>query len=116
MATVPELTHFGFGIFEHPNAHDYARRFRENREAMLSDEACAEFAAARDWLQGQGRAPHINRRSGSSYSLKHEAERCAGRYISNGMLIAAAVALGFRVARKRGGGPNVHLNVANHGH
>jgi hypothetical protein len=41
-----------------------------------------------------------------SYSLKHRAEKWAGRYISNGAMIAAALMLGWKVKRAWNDGLN----------
>jgi hypothetical protein len=45
-----------------------------------------------------------------SYRLKHVAERWAGRYVSNGALIAAATYLGLKMSRPYG--PNVRIAAA----
>jgi hypothetical protein len=44
-----------------------------------------------------------------SYSLKHIIERAVGRYIANGDVVVAAIALGFFV--KPSYGPNVGIGV-----
>lgn len=46
-----------------------------------------------------------------SYGLKHSAEAWAGGYVSNGALIAAAIALGFRHRRDPGHNPNCVFNL-----
>jgi hypothetical protein len=51
----------------------------------------------------------LNQR-GTSYRLKHVAEEDIG-YITNGVLIAAAIAEGFRVERQEES-PNALLNIA----
>jgi hypothetical protein len=53
----------------------------------------------------------INRHR-TSYALKHIAERLAGTYISNGDLIAAAIAAGFRFRRCPCADLNVQLNMS----
>ena len=59
----------------------------------------------------------VNMRSPGSYGLKHDAERW-GRsqgmapYVSNGALIAAAVALGYPIRHGRRGSPNVSVGVS----
>ena len=47
-----------------------------------------------------------------SYGLKHGADRFAGRYVANGMLIAAALAIGFSVRPTHPGSPNAFLNIS----
>jgi hypothetical protein len=44
-------------------------------------------------------------RKRSRYGLKHDAEREAGDYVSNGMLIAATLALDFSAERTHAGLP-----------
>ena len=61
------------------------------------------------WLRGQTKRKTLNK-SGTSYGLKHVAERDVG-YITNGVFIAAAVAEGFRVVRIRET-PNAWLNIS----
>lgn len=53
---------------------------------------------AKTFLSKLEKTISVNRRCRGSYGLKHDAERYAGTYISNGALIAAAVELGFRVS------------------
>jgi len=82
---------------------------------MLSPRAVDEFMKACRFLSQFGQRLTINTRS-SSYGLKHEAERfhreLAGPdhdpYVSNGMLIAAAVHLGFKLKQV---GPNAYFNI-----
>lgn len=71
------------------------------------------------WLRLVGRTKHPNPRVGSSYQLKHRAEkywknhREAGQdyYISNGMFIAAAIHLGF-IVKPITESPNARVNIA----
>lgn len=69
----------GFGLTEHPIDQE-------------------EVALAKIFLSKLEKTTSVNRRCRGSYGLKHDAERYAGNYISNGALIAAAVELGFRVS------------------
>jgi hypothetical protein len=61
-----------------------------------------EFHLAYDWcaqLEHRGSAPpHY----GYSYQLKHDCEKSVWRYITNGTLIAAMIARGFRYIRQPG--------------
>ncbi len=49
----------------------------------------AEIERARRFLKGLPTRQTLNRREGSTYGLKHVAERWAGDYISNGAFILA---------------------------
>ncbi len=53
----------------------------------------------------------FNTRSGS-YGLKHEAETFARGYLANGMLIAAALALGFSAWPTDPDSPNAYFNIS----
>lgn len=69
----------GFGLTEYPINPD-------------------EVSLAKTFLSKLEKTTSVNRHCRGSYGLKHDAERYAGNYISNGALIAAAVELGFRVS------------------
>lgn len=47
----------------------------------------------------------------NSYGLKHDAERFAGDDVANGVLIAAALALGFSAQPTHPGSPNALFNI-----
>ena len=49
---------------------------------------------------------------GTHNGLKHDAEREARDYVANGMLIAAALALGFSAERTHAGSPNAYFNIS----
>lgn len=71
----------------------------------------AAFSAALSFLSHAGRRfslAKVNHKR-TSYSWKHVAERVMGIYISNGMLIAAAYALGFTVAPNDTPNPCINL-------
>jgi hypothetical protein len=108
----PTLTHFGYGVFRDRKQTPEERRakFAENRASMLEDYAADEFMRAVAFLSRFGRRKTINTRSGS-YGLKHDAERFAGGYVANGMLIAAALALGFSAKPTDPGSPNAFFNI-----
>jgi hypothetical protein len=96
MARYPELTYVGFGL----GALRYDDRLagiRAERDRMLTPAAIDEFQRAQRWLEQQPRTKNVNRRAGTSYGLKPEAEGAEGGYISNGMFIAAAIACGFKI-------------------
>ena len=81
----PRLSAFGIGVFEP------WRKTAEQRRA--------ELAAGRKRGQGDGETvvwlreniTPINTPTASSYGVKHVMERATGRYVTNGVLIAAAL-------------------------
>jgi hypothetical protein len=109
----PSLTHFGYGIYWDRDQTPEERRaeFAKKRAEMLDDCAAGEFARAVAYLSRFGRRKTINVKSGS-YGLKHDAERFAGQYIANGMLIAGALALGFSARPTHPGSPNAFFNIS----
>jgi len=70
-----------------------------------------EFIRAAEFLSKFGRRKSMIRKH-SSYGLKHDAEREPGDYVANGMLIAAALALGFSAERTHAGSPNAYFNIS----
>ncbi len=94
-----DLTCWGFS---HPRAEGYVKARAELREDGVS-----YFLRAVAWLNHIPRRKTVNL---GSYSLKHQAERWAGDYISNGAIIAAAIHLGFRI-EPIFGTPNARINV-----
>ena len=115
MVREAHLSHLGFGVF-HGRSKSIERQqteFLENRRSMTEPYAVEEFIHACAFLSRFEKRATINKVS-SSYGLKHEAERffegqVDNSYISNGMFIAAAIHLGFRVQRR---GPNAYLNIS----
>lgn len=116
MDCAPELATGGYGL---PGERTQLRQqreaaFRQDREEMLSPERIGQFIRARAYLEPFGKRQSFNTKI-SSYGLKHRAEnfhRDRGMnysYVSNGMLIAAALDLGFRVKPT---GINALLNIA----
>jgi hypothetical protein len=109
----PDLAPFGFW---HPGALATREQFDAGRDAMLDGDHLGQFRRAMAFLLACcDRRRELNLRS-TSYGLKHQVEhalRAAGErgvYCSNGMFIAAAMTLGFRVeqiART----PNAWTNV-----
>ena len=111
-----ELATWGYGLAgerSQPRAQRQAE-FRQDREDMLTLERIGQFIRARAYLGLFGKRQSFNTKV-SSYGLKHRAEnfhRDRGldySYVSNGMLIAAALDLGFRVKPT---GINAVLNIA----
>jgi hypothetical protein len=69
-----------------------------------------EISTARQFIREIGRRRKTtNRRLGTSYGLKHEAERYMGAYISNGAFIAAAYLEGYTIERD---GPNACFSLS----
>ena len=113
MAEVPELTASGFWYpfnYRRLTREERNAKYRERREAMLSPSCIDEFERACGWLSRQKRTKNVNQRSGTSYGLKHVAEKEAG-YAENGMFIAAAITCGFKWKRAWDT-PNAWLNIS----
>jgi len=108
----PELTDFGFGVFDGKKLSPEARRaeLQRNRDLMFLPRSIQQFSAAKAWLQRQLRTKNVNKSAGSSYGLKHVAEKEIG-YVTNGIFIAAAIATGFTIQRANDG-PNAWLNIS----
>lgn len=87
----------------------------EKARTEMTDAGCIrEFERALRFLSHAGhrfRRPAATNRKRSSYSWKHAAERVMGGYVSNGMLITAAYALGFIVTTEKGS-PNAWINLS----
>lgn len=90
------------------------------KEAYEDDWSFDQFELAWIYLSRQQMIKSVNRHTGS-YGLKHRAEnlmrefghfRPLGNYVSNGMLIAAAYALGFEVRPIAPDNYNAYLNIS----
>lgn len=123
-AAYPELTDFGFGIYNDysKKTHEQLRiEFAQNREQLYESRACEGFNIACRFLSHIDRTKHINHSAGTSYGLKHTASGWArdviGKaivgdgYMTNGVFIAAAAHMGFKVERC-GDGPNACFNIS----
>jgi hypothetical protein len=97
------------------------------RREMLTPQALDQFQRCYDWLARQPQTVNINKRAGTSYSLKEEVEAESG-YVSNGMFIAAALACCFlveqaddsrnawlNIGRIRASNPNLPLSLPHPG-
>lgn len=113
MDLAPELSSFGYRVTRgrSETAEEAEARFLENRDEMLGKHGLEEFIRAAEFLSKFGRRKSMNPKR-SSYGLKHDAEREAGDYVANGMLIAAALALGFSAERTHAGWPNAYFNIS----
>jgi hypothetical protein len=113
MDLVPELSGFGYRVARDRNEtpEEAERRFLASRAEMLGEHGVDEFIRAVDFLSKFGQRKSMNRKR-SSYGLKHDAERAAGDYVANGMMIAAALAMGFSAERTHAGSPNAYFNIS----
>ncbi len=76
----------------------------------VSLHSCADqIDAALAYLKAGAPDDHAPSSGMYSYGLKHRAERWAGRYISNGAMIAAAFMLGWKVKRDTLAGLNATI-------
>ena len=107
MEKYPTLGSFGFGIFSYRNKsnEEIAEELRQKRLNLM--QSADRVEAARLWISRFSKLKNINK-NGSSYGLKHIAEREIG-YITNGELIAAALMEGFDVMIE---GPNGYFNIS----
>ncbi len=111
---VPDLNWQGLG--EH--TFGGAPSFAEDRARMTTPWCVGQFVRAAQWLDQAPRCKRVNTRV-SSYGWKHTSERWhraritdgSDHYVSNGMLIAAAHALGLQVTPLRRG-LNAWLNLS----
>ena len=119
----PELSRYGFGVYEENriSVMEWRKRKAESRAEMLGAQAIAEFERACEFLL-QLQKTQAPTRVLTSYKLKHSAERwhrhrgIEGRwdrdYVSNGMLLTAAYHLGFQVRRTSRTSFSGYLNVS----
>jgi len=98
----PDLTYEGFRCRHLTN--------RNVPNAMTSAAAVREFVRASEFLTAA--EPYRTKRptKRTSYSWKHDAERWAGDYVSNGMFIAAALAHGH-VVQPIADTPNARISL-----
>jgi hypothetical protein len=109
----PALSSFGYRVpLERNETFEEAEtRFLTSRAEMLGEHGIEEFIRAAALLSKFGRRKSMNRRR-TSYGLKHDAERMSGDYVANGMMIAAALAMGFSAERTHAGSPNAYFNIS----
>ncbi len=107
----PQLGAFGFGVFDEykKTKEQRAAELQRHRDEMLTSNSLKQFTSARDWLRRFDKIKRVNQ-SGTSYGLKHIAEKDIG-YTPNGVFIAAAIAEGFIVKRDEDS-PNALLNIS----
>lgn len=80
-------------------------------EEMLDEDVLTQFDLCKRWLASVTLIKSFNTRH-TSYGYKHMVERWAGRYISNGAFIAAAIALKIPIRRSHPRSPNVVLPLS----
>jgi hypothetical protein len=107
----PELSDFGYGLSDFEKTPEERRaRFEKDRQAIREPDSLVQFLTACRWLGQFAKIKVLNKR-GTSYGLKHIAEKEIG-YVTNGVFIAAAIAEGFRVRREGRRSPNAVLNIS----
>jgi hypothetical protein len=112
MARNPELSDYGFGTPDNAMTPDQRAEFiARNRRLLLSADGQDGIERASRWLVRQKWTDRVNKREGSSYALKHIAEREVG-YITNGQFIAAALVNGMVVKRCDPRSPNAWINIS----
>ncbi|MCH8863535.1 MAG: hypothetical protein IID51_13665 [Proteobacteria bacterium] len=112
----PNLTRSGFAYKDKPGRTqaDINAEIERDRKQPIGFFAVEEFMRACEFLSQKEKRTTINKDS-NSYGLKHEAERfhkkngASNPYVSNGMFIAAAIHLGFKIKKV---GPNAYLNIS----
>lgn len=107
MKQVPALTDFGLGISWH-----HRRKSAEEQQAIFDRERAdlmntQSFEATCEWISQHLEKQKSLYRGNSSYGIKHIVEKQTG-YITNGVFIAAMIALGYAW---RPDGPNAFFNV-----
>lgn len=109
----PALSRFGYRASRDRDEtiEEAETRFQTSRAEMLDDQAVGEFIRAVEFLSKFARRKTINRKRGS-YGMKHDAERSTGDYVANGMLIAAALGMGFLAVPTHFGSPNAYFNIS----
>ena len=118
----PRLTTHGFGV---PDSYGwsgpkYINEVKRSRDEFYNDWQCDQFELALLLLQHCDKRKSLNRNV-SSYGLKHTAERISrehkirtdlGNYVSNGVLIAAAISESFDVRPIDWRSLNAYLNIS----
>lgn len=109
---IPDLVDHGIGLFNNGRDIPIAERanaFEADRKELLN--RVEVFGLLTDWLMQFEKRKTINT-SINSYSLKHQAEKAIGQYVSNGVLIAAAICAGFDFKRSSSTSPNACFNIS----
>jgi hypothetical protein len=109
MKEFPDLTYFGFGIFNGFREQKSLDEIAKERKELES--ATKQIEAARSWIKSNCAERKTANKNLWSYSLKHIIEDAVNLYISNGSCIAAFILEGYKVTRPAGWGPNCAFNV-----
>jgi hypothetical protein len=93
----PYLTNFGIGIFEQHRKSKEEREVEFEKERENLRQNLREFQLCCEWLSTQQPIKTIDRKSRSSYGLKHVVEDYYDHkeYVSNGAFIAAVIHMGI---------------------
>jgi len=116
MAKEPQLTSFGFGIY---NGLPLDLKIRDNEYAKCREELRTDterISVLMHWLREHIRPRKTINRQHSSYGLKHYVERYfqakgAPIYVPNGSFIAAALLVGYS-CRRYPGSPNPDFGMS----
>lgn len=121
----PSLTSWGFGTptLSWMSAEVHARSHRKYQAELLRPKTLASFRRAVNWLSCAKQTKHINRRIGSTSTLRSMAQYYYQRarpgqpsYILHGCFIAAALHLGFQLERIAGSTSRAaYLNISSVG-
>ncbi len=108
LETEPTLNGFGFGLTRsaYPSDADYERQLIASRNEMIQEYEV--FTMVSDWLRLNAKPRKTINPAMSSYGWKHHVERKIGRYVSNGIFIAAAIHCGFKYKKMA---PNADFNL-----
>jgi len=114
LAAHPYLTTNGFGAYVDAVRLAFAgEKYEKQRGEMYTPAVREEFDRACEWLSTKIKTKNPNRWAGTSYGLKHAAERAMRGYICNGAFITAAYAMGFSVqSQRKCDGPNPWIGIA----
>ena len=108
MEQQPQLTSFGFGVFEEwrKTAGQRREELEQGRDELVRSED--RVLRVRDWLLAN--IVPIKTPTLDSYRMKHVVERAIGEYVTNGDLIAAALMAGYPMSRPHG--PNAEFGMS----
>lgn len=115
MEREPTLTVHGYNTYKRMPLDERQAEFGRNRRSMVTDYHVGQFLMAQEFLLTAPRTQRVTKRV-SSYGYKEQVEDFQKRknapdsYVENGMFIAAALDMGFVVARIEGS-PNAYFNI-----
>jgi len=112
MQDEPELTIFGIGVHHSfkKNNYDYLLEMQKSRVQLL--ECVEQVHWTVEYLNSHVTKINNVNKEFTSYTVKHVLEkRHPAKYLSNGVLIAAAMVAGYPV-KKIKNSPNVHIGFS----